>query len=106
MSYYPREPRRRSSSSGLKIRLVIAGAIVLFSVVGYLTRSERNRITDEMQRVGGMTIEQEIQIGLQSVDAVAYQHQGPSRNNEATAKVQMMGQRLVNTLQQSLVLQG
>ena len=105
MSYHP-DQRRNSGFSALKIRLLIAGAIVLFSLVGYLTKAERNQITGELQRVGGMTVDEEIQLGMQSVNEMAYRHRGPSEDLRKTAIVQRMGQRLVASLQAHLEKQN
>ena len=101
MSYSP-ERRNRSGFSALKIRLLIAGAIALFSLVGYLNKAEVNELTNKRQFVGGITYEEEIQLGMQSVKQMADRHMGPSTDLMKTATVQRMGQRLISTLQTHL----
>ena len=104
MSYYPsqRQSRRRGSFSGLKIRLLIGAAILLFSVVSYLRNSEINPVTGQKQRVGDMTVEDEIVMGLRSVEPMARQHGGFSRDERASQHVRMIGARLLNVLELKL----
>lgn len=106
MSYYGNSPRRRSNSSGLKIRLIIAAAIVLFSVVSYLSNTNVNQVTGESQRVGSMTPEQEVVLGLRAAPEMAEQHGGLSQDNYARREVETMGKRLVEVLRVSLESQG
>ena len=109
MSNYPpqEQPRRRrgGGQSALKLRLVLAVGIVLFSVVSYLSQSAINPVTGEKQRIR-MSVDQEIQMGMSAVPQMAAQHQGLSNNIEKTRTVQAMGMRLVETLRQSLQRQG
>ncbi len=65
----PHQQRRRSSFSGLKLRLLIAGAIVLFSVISYYAKGQRNPITGKNQRVD-MSVKDEIMLGLQGAPAM------------------------------------
>ncbi len=100
MSYSPQYSRQRGGrNAALRTRLLIAGAILLFSLISYLSRSSLNVVTGERQRVG-MSVDEEIQLGLMSVESMTYQHQGPSRDLQATAAVQMMGRRLIHNLEQ------
>ena len=108
MSYYPSEqssygpqrqqPRRRSSGfSGLKLRLLIGAAIVLFSVVSYYSKGQVNPVTGEKQRVD-MTVKDEIVMGLQAVGSMG----PPSQNQEAQARVDRVGDQLVFALKEKL----
>ncbi|MFK7770112.1 MAG: M48 family metalloprotease [Mariniblastus sp.] len=108
MSYYPseqssygrqRQPTRRRSSgfSGLKLRLLIGGAIVLFSVVSYYSKGQPNPVTGEKQRVD-MTVKDEIVMGLQAVGSMGQ----PSLNREAQRRVDRIGFQLVRALQKKL----
>lgn len=105
MSYYRPQTRRRSNFSGLKLRLLIAAGIMLFSVVTYLAKSDINPVTGEKQRVS-MSTDQEIAMGLQAVDSIVQQHRGYSDNRQATALVKAVGARLVNTLHHRLAAAG
>ncbi len=102
MSYYGNNQRRRSNFSGMKIRLIIAVAIVLFSVVSYMSNTDVNQVTGESQRVGSMTPEQEVMLGLRAAPEMAQQHGGLSRDDYARREVATMGKRLVEVLRVSL----
>lgn len=103
MSYSHRQqPRRRSSlSSGWKLRLLIAGGILLFSVVTFFMKGQTNPITGKTQWVD-MTVKEEIMMGLQS----APQMGTPSRDRNAQSNVQQIGYQLVNSLNQDLQRRG
>ncbi|MEM8875964.1 MAG: M48 family metalloprotease [Planctomycetota bacterium] len=60
-----RRPRRPGFGSMAKGRLLIAGAIALFAIVGFLMSGDENPITGKTQRVG-LTEEQEVALGYQS----------------------------------------
>ena len=109
MSYYPEQRpqrRRRSSLSGWKIRFLIAGAIILFSAISYYSSGTPNPITGEIQRVGGMTIEQEIEVGRSAAFGMVESHNGLSSDERARKVVEMVGKRLENTLYQQLQRKG
>jgi len=103
MSYYPddrrqqRRQRRRSMFSGMKLRLLIGGAIVLFSLFRFYSKGQPNPITGNTQRVD-LTVDQEVRMGLQSAPSMGQ----PSRNRGATQDVQRVGQELVNSFEQAL----
>ncbi|MEM7457547.1 MAG: M48 family metalloprotease [Planctomycetota bacterium] len=106
MSYHP--PRRRQRGGGfstIKIRLLIAGAIVLFSLVSYMMTSDVNPVTGEAQRVK-MSVDEEIQMGIAAAPQMAAQHQGLSDDQTASSNVRVMGERLVVNLQTHLQRQG
>lgn len=99
---YPQQRRRRSGAfSGLKLRLIIGAAIVLFSVVSFMNKGEVNPVTGEKQRVD-MTISQEINNGLAAVGQMGPQ----SRNKRAQDHVDEIGFNLVRQLQQRLYREG
>src|SRR5688500_2721205 len=77
-----------------KGRLVVAGIIALFAIISYFGSSSENPLTGEKQRVA-MTPEQEITLGYQSASQMAAQMGGVSRNAQAVARVQRMGEELV-----------
>lgn len=89
--------RRRSRSSGLKIRLLIAVAFVLFGLVSFYGNTQTNPITGEAQRVG-LSTSQEQQMGLAAYPQMARQHGGEVLRGPDYARVQLVGMRLVEAL--------
>lgn len=83
--------------SGLKLRLMIAAGIALFSLISYLSTGDKNPITGQTQRVA-MSADQEIRMGLQAAPEMASQHGGLYPNQEAQNTVDRVGVRLVSAL--------
>jgi predicted Zn-dependent protease len=77
-----------------KGRLVIAAIITLFAIISYFGTSSENPLTGEKQRVA-LTPEQEIALGYKSAPEMAAQMGGVSRNAQAVALVQRVGELLV-----------
>lgn len=75
-------------------RLGIAALIALFAVISYFGTSSDNPLTGEKQRVA-MSPEQEVALGARSAPEMAAQMGGLSRDREALARVQRVGERLV-----------
>ena len=75
-------------------RLLIAVIIALFAIITYFSSTSENPLTGEKQRVA-MTPEQEIALGYQSAPQMAAQMGGISRNAQAVALVQRVGEHLV-----------
>ncbi len=105
MSYYDertgrsveRQPRRRRPS-GLKLRLIIAVGIILFSVVSYYVRTDVNPVTGEKQRVA-LTPQEEVRMGAAAAPEMIRMHGGLSRDAEATSRVDTIGFRLITALE-------
>jgi len=102
MSYYDdrrqvRRQKRRSLFSGMKLRLLIGGAIVLFSLFRFYAKGQVNPITGKSQRVD-MTVDQEIRMGIQSAPQMGQ----PSSNRRAQGHVERVGMTLVTRLEQYL----
>lgn len=95
------ERRRQSSFSGLKLRLLIAGAIVVFTLVNYMMKGQQNPVTGEKQHVD-MSIAEEMRLGQQSVDQMGL----PSRNRQAQARVERVGNEMVAALDKYLWEKG
>ena len=94
---YQRRQQRRSLFSGMKLRLLIGGAIVLFSLFRFYAKGQTNPITGKTQRVD-MTVDQEVRMGLQSAPSM-----GPvSRDARSARRVEEVGRILVNSLEQAL----
>jgi predicted Zn-dependent protease len=77
-----------------RARLVVAAIIALFAVITYFGSTTENPLTGEKQRVA-MTPEQEIALGYKSAPQMAAQMGGVSRNAQAVALVQRVGEGLV-----------
>jgi predicted Zn-dependent protease len=75
-------------------RWLIALVIAIVSLVTYFGSTTRNPITGETQRVA-LKPEEEIALGLKSAPEMAARMGGLSRNPEARALVQRIGQKLV-----------
>lgn len=88
---------RTTRGSGLKLRLIIAGGIVLFSLFSYMQTSDTNPITGKKQRVA-LTEEQEVALGLESKPTMAQQHGGYHQDQRLQQVVDDVGLRLVNAL--------
>lgn len=91
------DQRQGSSFSGLKLRLMIGGVIVLFSLINYVFKGQDNPITGERQRVS-MSVAEEVSFGRQSVPSMGYE----SRNFQASQRVKSVGQELVIALEDYL----
>lgn len=100
---YPTQ--RRSTGSGWQIRLLIAAAIVLFSVISYYSTSQVNPITGEKQRVA-MNPEDEIRMGLAAEREMINQFGGEHPDQRAQQVVDTMGAQLLAGLDQQLRADG
>ena len=92
-------------SSGWTIRLLIAAVIAGISLISYFSRSDRNPITDEVQRVA-LSKDEEIALGLQATPELTKQYQGLHPSADAQANVDRVGTRLLAGLQRQLAEQG
>lgn len=88
---------RRGGFSGLKLRLMFALGLALFSFISYLSTGQRNPVTGEKQRVA-MSPEQEIALGLQAAPEMAAQHGGLHPDPQARQHVDRVGARLLQGL--------
>ena len=77
-------------------RLIVGAIVALFAIITYFGSSSENPLTGEKQRVA-MTPEQEITLGYQSAPQMAAQMGGVSRNSQAVALVQRVGEGLVRS---------
>lgn len=93
--------QRTTRGSGMKLRLMIAGAIVLFTLFSYMRQSDVNPITGESQRVA-LSPQDEIALGLQSAPAMAQQHGGLFPDENYQAIVDGVGNSLVQALNNQL----
>ena len=93
--------RRQSWFSGIKLRLMIAAGIAVFTLVSYAMKRQANPITGEAQQVD-MSVNEEIMLGIQSAPEMGL----PSRNFAASERVDRIGRELVYALEQHLAQQG
>ena len=94
------------AGSAIKVRLMIALAIVLFSVVSYYMGTSKNPVTGENERVA-MDVDQEIAMGLQAVDEVIAQHKGEIHPGTVEhARVDRIGDELLQALDKELESKG
>jgi len=77
-----------------KIRIFIGLAIVAFAFIQKCNNTEVNPYTDRKQHIG-MSVEQEIAIGLQSAPEMAQQHGGLYPDERLQAFVDAVGNKLV-----------
>ena len=85
--------RRRGGAGG---RIIIAVVLAVIAIAGYFfgTREEFNPITEENQRIG-LTVEEEIALGLQAAPQMAEQFGGLLPDEQVQAQIDAIGQRLV-----------
>ena len=77
-------------------RLVMALVVAVIAILGYFGKSAFNPITEENQRVAGITPEQEVALGLQAAPEMLQQFGGPDPDPAAQALVDRVGERLVS----------
>jgi predicted Zn-dependent protease len=82
---------------GMKVRLMIAVVIALFSLVSYFASGSENPITGEVQRVS-MSPSQEIALGVQAAPEMARQHGGLHPDKRAQDLVDRIGINLLSAL--------
>jgi len=82
----------------LKVRLAIGAVIALVVLVGYFMNTSVNPITGQSQRVGGIDEAQEVQMGLASMQQMAGEFGGESRDAAARAMVDRVGRRLLDVI--------
>ena len=87
---------QRRPGPRIPIRLIIAGIIMLVSIISYYSKTEVNPVTGEKQRVA-MGAEQEMVLGLQAAPKMAQEMGGAinPQNDPRAARVAQIGRRLV-----------
>ena len=95
--------RSASPGSGFKVRLMISLAIAAFAFMSYyLKPGDTNEVTGEEERVAMTEESREIQLGLQAAPQMVGQHGGPSRRMPDQQRVQRVGWRLLDALEEDL----
>jgi beta-barrel assembly-enhancing protease len=88
---YSSQSTRGGSSMG---RLLIAGAIAVFSLVSYFATQSVNPITQKTQHID-ITSDQEIAMGLQAAPEMEAQYGGLDPSQADQQRVQAVGQKIV-----------
>lgn len=92
--YVGRSPsRRRGSGWG---RLIMAGLIALVSLISYFGTRQDNPVTGETQYIG-ITVEQEIALGLEAAPQMAAEFGGLDPDQNAQAIVDQVGNQIVQS---------
>ena len=81
--------------NNVKIRLLIGVAIVAFAYLKKCSNREMNEYTGRTQTIN-MTTQDEIALGFQNREAMARQYGGLYPDPGAQARVDMIGEKLVN----------
>src|SRR5690349_20545935 len=77
------------------LRIIIAVIVAIGSLIAYYTNTEKNPVTGEEQHIG-ITVEQEIALGLQSVPEMSAQFGGMHPSQEYQDLVDQVGNRIVD----------
>lgn len=88
-----RSRRRRGLPIG---RLLLAAGMVIFSLITYFGSRQDNPVTGETQYIG-ITVEQEIALGLQAAPETAAQFGGLDPNENVQALVDQIGNHIVSS---------
>lgn len=95
----PMPGSRRRPSGGrrgnFKIRLIIAAVIAGFALAGYFFSTQNNPFTGQSQRVGNLSPDDEVALGLQAVPSLTREFGGEERDPEAQARLERIGRSLV-----------
>lgn len=96
---------RPPATSWLNPRVLLAIGLVLFTVVRFLSATSVNPVTGKKDRVG-MSVDQEIQLGLQSAPTMIQQFGGLAADPRDQYVVDQVGQELVAALERRLKRSG
>lgn len=77
-------------------RLIMAGVIALVSIISYFASRQDNPVTGETQYIG-ITVEQEIALGLQAAPQMAAEFGGLDPDQQAQAVVDEVGNLIVQS---------
>lgn len=87
---------RGAGTGRFKIMLMIGLAMAAFQAFKYFTNTQVNPVTGESQKVQ-WSMEEEVQLGLQSAPSMAQQHGGLHADQRAQDMVDRVGQQLVQS---------
>lgn len=92
-------------SNGLKLRLIIGLVMAAVAFFSYYGKSQVNPITGEKQHID-ITPEQEVAMGLQSVQTMAAQYGGAYPDYEVQQQVKAVGNKFVRLVEQEARARG
>ena len=88
--------RKRTRPARIAPQLIIGIIIAVMGLVGYFTKTQRNPVTGEVQRVGDLSPADEVRMGLQLAPQMARQMGGVVPDSDPRARlVDEVGRRLV-----------
>lgn len=79
-----------------KVRIVFGIVIALIAVVSYFMKTDKNPVTGEKQKVS-LTVEQEIQLGLQSAPEMMREFGGEYNDKKLQSYIDRVGNKLVQS---------
>jgi predicted Zn-dependent protease len=79
-----------------KVRIAIGVVIALIAVISYFMKTDENPVTGEKQKVS-LTVDQEIQLGLQSAPEMIREFGGEYRDQKLQAYIDKIGGKLVHS---------
>ncbi len=82
----------------IPMRLIVMIGFILFSVVSYYMKTQKNPVTGESQRVS-LTPDQEVAMGLQSAPQMAAEFGGLYDNENVQKEIRQIGQHIVASTQ-------
>lgn len=91
---YPGGTYRRSGRGGCSVRLLMAAALVVISLVTYYGSESTNPVTNDVQHIS-MSPDQEIAMGLQAAPEMANEYGGLDPSQSDQQHVQQIGQLIV-----------
>ncbi len=91
--------------SGLNIRVIFAIGLILFALIRFGSATSVNPITGKADRVG-LSVEQEVALGLQSAPSMIQQFGGLARSERDQYLVDQVGRELLNALERKLKRNG
>src|SRR5262245_38851691 len=88
--------QRTGRGGGIGMRLIIGVIIAIIAIITYYSRTEKNPVTGETQRVA-MNVDQEKALGLQAAPEMAQQMGGAldPRSDPRAALVAEVGRQLI-----------
>jgi predicted Zn-dependent protease len=93
---YGRQYVRQGSSGGCGSRLIFAAIIAAVSLFSYFGSRQDNPVTGEAQYIG-ITVEQEIALGLQAAPQMEQEFDGEDSNQQDQALVDQVGNQIVQS---------
>jgi len=93
-----RDRRGRNQRKGIPVRLFVALAIALFSLLSFYSMGQVNPVTGTTQRVA-ISTDQEIALGLHAAPQMMQQHGGLAGDQQGQRRVDEIGGELLQALE-------